>query len=305
MHHCMKCTILQKRGEGRFEMISVLLELSKYRISLFYTLCAGAGFIFSEGPALLPLLSLALAVLMTAGGALVLNQYQERAIDALMARTAKRPLPSGRCTLQGALILALLLISGGLATAFLCFGTITTLLCVSSLVLYNGIYTPLKKISILAVIPGMLIGAMAPLIGWTAAGGAAGERETVLLMCFILMWQLPHFWLHMLRHGDDCARAGLPSITSVFSREQISRILFIWINATGTLCLLIPFFISVPVSLYLAILLLTVMLLVASLGVFAIEKRDESLSMASSAVNVYALSVVVMIFVGRAGSFFW
>ncbi len=286
-------------------MIALLLEPSKFRISLFYTLCAGAGFIFSERPAILPLLTLTIAIMMTAGGALVLNQYQERNIDALMERTANRPLPSMRCTPGGALIMALILISGGLVTVFLCFGTIALILCVSSLVLYNGIYTPLKKISISAVIPGMFTGAMAPLIGWTAAGGTTGERETVLLMCFLFMWQLPHFWLHMLRHGDDYARAGLPSVTSVFTNEQISRILFIWINATGTVCLLIPFFMSVPISLYLVLLLLTGLLFFKSLGVFALERRDESLCTANTMVNVYAFSVVAVLFTGRIGCFFW
>ncbi len=169
------------------------------------------------------------AVLLLAAGASALNQVQEVRTDALMERTRHRPIPSGRLSPRQGTCVALFLLASGLLLIAFAGGIVAVLLGLLCVLLYNGAYTPMKKRTAFAVLPGALCGALPPLIGWAAAGGDLGDPRIVLLAALFFLWQIPHFWHLSLRWRDDYRRAALPVLCDIFSAAQSRRILGAWI----------------------------------------------------------------------------
>ncbi len=222
--------------------ISILLQLTKFKISLLATLFTSAGFIlahhgFSE-KMVLPIL----AVLFLASGACALNQYQDRKIDRAMERTRGRPIPSQKLRPSTALRISLAFIFSGLMILFYGTNTFASGLGIVSILWYNGVYTYLKRWTPFAAIPGALVGTIPPAIGWASAGGTIFHPQFLALAFFSFLWQVPHFWLILLSAGTDYERAGLPSLTRIFTPNQLKRITFIWICSTAVLALSLPLF---------------------------------------------------------------
>ena len=214
--------------------VKAYYELTKPGIAGYVMITAGvSAFVGARGQ-----LELALALNTMAGtglataGALTLNQYVERDLDAIMHRTRSRPLPTKRVTPMEALGFGSILLIGGLVYIALAVGTLPALLTVASALMYHGVYTPLKSRSYVATLAGSVPGALPMLIGWTAATGVI-DRGGLALFAIGYLWQLPHVlglaW--MLR--DDYARVGFKLIPSGGARS----IGFQMIAATG---LLIP-----------------------------------------------------------------
>jgi heme o synthase len=212
--------------------LSHWFALTKFRISAVSTLTAAMGYIAYSSQITLGLLSTVTGTLLLAMAASALNEVQESHIDAQMERTRNRPLPSGVVSARAAIGLALILAGLGTVILFATRGGIPALLGLLAMVWYNGIYTPLKRITAFAVVPGSVIGALPPAIGWSASGGALGE-PALLALCFVFfMWQVPHFWILSLRHHRDYARAGFPTLGELFSAAQIQRLIFTWTSAS-------------------------------------------------------------------------
>jgi protoheme IX farnesyltransferase len=93
---------------------------------------------------------------------------------------------------------------------------------------YNGVYTPLKRVTIFAVVPGAVIGAIPPVIGWVAAGGRLSDGAIWFVAAFFFLWQVPHFWLLTLMHGTQYAKAGLRTLADRFTNGEIARLTFAW-----------------------------------------------------------------------------
>jgi protoheme IX farnesyltransferase len=148
-----------------------------------------------------------LGTVLATAGALALNQYIERRVDAVMERTRSRPLPSGRLAPRQALLFGLLLVLAGVGYLWATVGTLPAVLTLFSAAAYDLVYTPLKSRSYVATFAGSVPGAMPALIGWSAATGEI-STAAVSLFAIAFLWQLPHVlalaWI--LRH--DYARAG-------------------------------------------------------------------------------------------------
>jgi heme o synthase len=188
-------------------------ELTKPGITLFIGVTAGAGFITALGgwgaPGLLALM-LASTMLMSAGAA-TLNQVAERHWDALMRRTAGRPLPAGLVPVRGARVSGWLLSLTGLALSMAFLPLATTLLLVACHVSYVYAYTPLKRRTPLCTLVGAIPGALPVLAGWTAAG--EGLTVAALALTGVLfMWQIPHFLAIGWMARDDYRAAGCPML---------------------------------------------------------------------------------------------
>jgi len=181
------------------------------------------------------------AVFLLACGASALNQIQERTIDAAMERTRKRPLPSGLFSPKKAVALAMLLIVAGLGLAAAA-GAVPFALSLISLFWYNGLYTYLKRATAFASVPGAVVGMIPPAIGWTSAGGGLLDGRLGIVCVLFFLWQIPHFWLLLLKHGEEYERAGLPSLTRVMPKQQIARITFAWIVAASLGSLALPLY---------------------------------------------------------------
>jgi len=218
------------------------ITLCRPNISLFAACSAATGFFLAPYDRIAGVLAPAAAVFLLACGASALNQYQERNTDAMMERTRLRPLPSGTVTPAHAVFLALVLMVSGLLLLLIEGKSMASVLGLFALLWYNGIYTRLKRVTVYASVPGALVGAVPPAIGWSIAGGALADVR-LLALCFVFfMWQIPHFWLLVIRRGDEYQKAGIPSLAAVMSTAQISRVTFVWISAASVACLLLPLY---------------------------------------------------------------
>ncbi len=215
------------------------LELLKLRITVASTVTTFVGYVMARGRVDLPLLAVLAGIMLQACGAAALNQVQDAAVDARMPRTAGRPIPSGRVKRWAAFLYALLLLAGGSAVLWTVSST-AAWLGLAAAVIYNGVYTPLKRVTPFAALPGSFIGALPPAVGWVAAGGYLADPTMHLVSFFFFLWQIPHFWLLLLFYEKDYAEGGMPSLFDRFDRRQIVRLTFLWIAAVCVAALMIP-----------------------------------------------------------------
>jgi protoheme IX farnesyltransferase len=222
--------------------IRILFELTKFRISLFATLSTSVGFILARQGISKEILGPIIGIFLLACGSCALNQYQERKNDQWMERTQKRPLPSKRLHPITALEISLSFLLGG--ASILMAGTNWMALGLGAFAVfwYNGIYTPLKRKTAFAAIPGALVGTIPPVLGWVSGGGRLLHPQILAVAFFFFIWQVPHFWLLLLNFGKDYEKAGFPSLTRIFTMAQLRRITFTWVFATAVACLMIPLF---------------------------------------------------------------
>lgn len=156
-----------------------------------------------------------LGTAMVAASASVLNQWLERDRDAVMVRTSKRPLPSGRVAVsQAAWMGWALLIIGSLYLSL--FVNQTTMLCgLATWVLYVWVYTPLKTVSWTNTLVGTIPGALPVWMGWAAAEGSLWDVKAWVLLGVLVAWQLPHFMAIAFMYAEQYESAGYKMITVV------------------------------------------------------------------------------------------
>ena len=161
-------------------------------------------------------LLLFLAGMLITGSANTVNQIAEKDSDALMMRTAGRPLASGRMTVAHATGFALITGLSGLLIMLLVFNWQSSLIGLVSLFIYGFIYTPLKKVNSVAVLIGGLPGALPCLIGWAAAFYESPIEWTGGWIIFAIqfIWQFPHFWAIAWVAHKDYSKAGFKLLPS-------------------------------------------------------------------------------------------
>ena len=219
-----------------------LIRLSKPIITLSVAFSALAGFILKAGAFKYGWFLVYVGVILVAASSSVINMIQEARTDALMERTRSRPIPSGLISRFQASVYAVILGLTGL-TILWCYAAFgAALVAAITLFWYNVVYTPLKKITPWAILPGAVVGALPPLIGWIAAGGHVLDQKIVFLSFFFFIGQIPHFWLILLKHGKDYKNAGFPAITDLLNPTQIARLTFLWTVATAVSAVLLPLF---------------------------------------------------------------
>jgi protoheme IX farnesyltransferase len=281
---------------------ALFLELTKFKISAASTFTAATGYIAFRRGADLGLLTALLGTLLLAMASSTFNEVQERKLDALMARTRHRPIPSGAVSAVNASLLAALLGICGLLALFLFHGGLTAALGLLAMVWYNGFYTPLKRVTAFAVVPGSVIGALPPAIGWVAAGGFIGDPG-LLALCFVFfVWQVPHFWLLAMLHQEGYADAGFPTLAQHFQPAQILRLTFTWTCGTVSACALLPLFGTTRGSVALALLALGSLWLVFKFqrllrpGMDSVEIRRAFMQ-----INVFSLLVMAAVILDAFG----
>ncbi len=276
--------------------IAIILELGKVRITFFVAFSTSVGYLYHSRSVDLTMVLIAIGVFLLACGSSAINHYQERFSDAMMERTKGRPIPSGRISKRYAIIVSIALVVIGLGIIYFSSNVTALLLGVAALVWYNVIYTPLKKKYALAVVPGSVIGALPPMIGWVASGGYVFDKEILALAFFFFIWQIPHFWLLLMIHSKDYEKAGFPTLTKIFTDFQLGRITFVWIAALATSCLLIPF-LSFSSSIYsmITMFILGAWLLWQTKSILSNYLERLIFRKAFLRINFYVLAVVVII----------
>lgn len=185
------------------------VTLAKPRLNLLVVASAMVGYVMGGGA-----MSDASAVLLTlagtalvAGGASAFNQVMERGPDARMHRTRLRPMADGRLQPPEGLFFGTVMSLAGLALLAFGVNVLSAAVAAATLLIYAGIYTPMKPWTSFATVVGAIPGALPPVIGWAAATGTLGAGGWVLFG-IVFLWQLPHFLAIAWMYRDDYARAG-------------------------------------------------------------------------------------------------
>ncbi len=284
------------KGSGKNLWLG-LIRLTKPIITLSVAFSALTGFVLFSGFFSDNWLSMYLGVLLIAAGSSAINHIQEAKTDCLMERTRNRPLPSGQVNILQASIWAAALSIGGAVLLWYQTNPQATLLAVFTLFWYNIVYTPLKKVSPWAIIPGAVVGAIPPVIGWSAAGGALTHPDIIFIAFFFFIGQIPHFWLILLRYGKDYEEAGFPSISRTFSPDQISRLTFTWTAATAMTAILLSIFGIINTDIVSAIVIILSCALIVSFYKWPGIKKPAQVNRAFYIMNLYFLLMMILLII--------
>ena len=169
-----------------------------------------------------------LAIAAGAGAAGVLNMWYDADIDAVMTRTAGRPIPRGKISRAEALAFGLVLACVAVAVLALALNVKAAALLAFTIFFYVVVYTVwLKRQTPQNIVIGGAAGALPPVIGWAAATGDIG-LEPLVLFLIIFLWTPPHFWALSLNRADEYARAGIPMLPVVAGRAATTRQILIY-----------------------------------------------------------------------------
>jgi len=231
-----------------------LYELIKFKLSLAVTVSAALGWYLAPGSQSQSILMMLAGVFLLSGASAALNQVQESKYDARMRRTFGRPIPRGAIHPLAAMAISAVMALFGAALLWR-YGWLPMALGLANILLYNALYTPLKRISSFAVIPGGLVGAVPPMIGWTASGADLSEPTIWYIATLMFLWQLPHFWLLTIRYGHEYEAAGFKTLRTYMTDVQIKRMVFFWMTITAVYLLSFPLF-GIRMPAWLSILLI-------------------------------------------------
>jgi len=276
-------------------LVPILLSLGKINISISVSLSGIVGYVLFAGRFAWDMILPILGIFLLSSGSSALNHYQERAYDPLMKRTMGRPLPKGIITPGKVVLIAVIFLMAG--AVLLAVTSINAFwLGMLAVFWYNLVYTYLKRITAFAVVPGALIGAIPPMIGWVAAGGSLLAFEIMVLAFFFFLGQIPHFWLIVLRFGQEYEEAGFPSLSRIFSETQIKRLTFTWIAAVAVSVFLFP--LSGMIHSVILIILLSILSLLLILGFRSLifhGKKPFRFGKAFFYLNMYFLLVMFIL----------
>lgn len=268
--------------------------MGKVRISLPVAFSACTGYVLQTGRFDASALLLIAGVFLMSCSSGAINHIQEYKTDALMPRTQKRPIPSGKISLKGAVIVALGYFVAGAIVLLSAFSPIAFVTSFITLLSYNVVYTPLKKITAFAVVPGSLVGALPPFIGWFAGGGGLADPRILWVSLFFFIGQIPHFWLLLLMFGKEYAMAGFPSLNTVFNESQIKRLSYTWILATIAAALILAGTV-LHGSFLILTLLVYIFYLLLPLSSGILFKRDLPVRISFLKLNLLYLMMMVLL----------
>jgi len=283
---------LKKKMTGKLKS---LFELIKLPLCLYIAFSAIFGFVIAEHDFSFDALAIGFYVMLLAWGCAVLNNIQDKAYDASFTRTCNRVLPSKKLKDKTALIISLsCIISGLLGLLFFSINRNQSiepfLYGILALVFYNFLYTLMKKHTLLAIIPGAISGMLPPLIGWSAAGAETLDQKIIIVMMILGLWQIPHFFLILLKSGRDPEDTKYPNFKNVFSTTDLKLQILIW---CGLYSLSMFFYLilergeSIFLSAIIALNALSIILL--TMTIIKDNHKDSVYNKAFAAINISLL----------------
>ena len=203
-----RLAVLRKSGWRDF------LELTKPKVTLLIVFTAVVGMVLAS-PGMVPLPALifgTIGIAMASGSAAAFNHVLDRRIDEQMARTRRRPLPTGHLLKRQAMVFASLLGLASMLVLWSTVGALTAALTFCSLIGYAIVYTKwLKRATPQNIVIGGAAGAAPPVLGWAAVTNTI-DPHALLLFLIIFTWTPPHFWALAIARRDDYAKAGIPML---------------------------------------------------------------------------------------------
>ena len=203
------------------------VALLKPRVMALVVFTAFVGLVAAPAPInpFLALIAIA-CIAVGAGASGALNMWYDADIDAVMTRTANRPIPSGRVLAGEALVFGLVLSALSVFTLGVLVNWLSAALLAFTIFFYAVVYTMvLKRRTPQNIVIGGAAGAFPPMVGWAAATGSIG-LESVILFLIIFLWTPPHFWALALFKAGDYGRAGIPMMPNVAGAASTRRQIF-------------------------------------------------------------------------------
>jgi heme o synthase len=275
--------------------LTVFLSLIKYKLSIAVAFSAATGYFICRNTFDPDFFLLIPGIFLLTAGSAVLNQFTEREQDSKMARTRRRPVASGQITHSSAIIIFLFLLLSGSCLLFLT-GLFPFSLGCLGVIVYNLLYTPLKKVTLLAIIPGAVVGAIPPLIGYASACGTTLNIKILFFSAFMFLWQIPHFWLLLLRYGKEYKAAGFRTIYDFLTEKQIKYLVSVWVLLSAA-CLNLFCLITSLLSngLLIVMVVLTVIFILLFFVYLLIPKKNLNQGHAFMLFNTYSFAIMLIL----------
>jgi protoheme IX farnesyltransferase len=219
------------------QQIAAYYELTKPGITLTVLASMVIGFILGSAGQIdyITLIHATLGTWLIASGTAAHNQFLEWRYDGQMKRTQKRPVPASKISPKKSVLFSLTLITVGLFYLLLAVNAVAGLVSLLTTLIYLGIYTPMKRISVANVFIGAIPGALPPVGGWAAATGHLGSTGMWLLFAIVFLWQVPHVMAIAWVCKDDYSNAGFQMLPKNDPKGVKATILIV-----GCLVALIP-----------------------------------------------------------------
>lgn len=272
------------------------LELAKLKIMIPVSLTGFTGYFAFDPHFSLRIFFLSFGILLMAVSASVLNQIQEINPDGMMIRTSNRPLPAKRISLRSAFLFFFFNLIAGVSVIYYTGNIKAVIIGLFTIFWYNVIYTYSKRITAFAVVPGAITGALPPLIGWVAAGGGLWEKPIVFIEFLIFIGQIPHFWLLILKYGEEYKQAGFPSLTNIFNKSQIKRLTFVWVISSVAAALFLCYFEIIHNTIIIVLLvLISIYVIWQFLDLLKIRASENNYRKYTIVLDLYFLLVLLLL----------
>jgi protoheme IX farnesyltransferase len=271
--------------------------LGKPRIAIMSLLVVAAGYFLglADGYQAAPLWPTLGGIGLVAVASSALNQVLERRTDALMRRTSRRPLPSGRLGLLEAACFGVCTAVAGLAWLLAATNLQTTLWTAVTLVMYVFIYTPLKRQLPLATTIGAIPGAMPVVLGWLAAGRSL-DSSAFALFAIQFLWQFPHFLAIAWIYREDYARAGLKMLPTRYEIPRVTGVMALAYAVALVPISVLPTWFDLAGRVYLAgALVLSLWYVWSSLQFALSEDRDRARSLLRTSLVYLPVLLVLLV----------
>jgi len=211
------------RAHGVRQLVADYVTLTKPRVQLLLLLTTVATMEVAGSPSFGLILLTLLGGALSAGGAGAVNHWYDRDIDVRMARTATRPVPSGRISPRAALTFGIALAVLSFAELSLCVNVLAACLALSGFLGYVFVYTLwLKRSTPQNIVIGGAAGAVPPLVGWAAVTGSL-DPAALYLFAIVFYWTPPHFWALSLLMKDEYAKVDIPMLPVVRGEDETRR----------------------------------------------------------------------------------
>ncbi len=232
-----------------------------------------------------------LCIAVAAGAAGAINMWYDRDIDAVMRRTAKRPIPDGRIAAEGALGFGVVLAVSSVLVMFLATNAAAASVLALSILFYVFIYTMwLKRRTPQNIVIGGAAGAFPPVIGWAAVTGSV-DVMPLLMFAIIFFWTPPHFWALSLYASGDYARAGVPMLPVVAGARATRRQIVVY-TVVLVVASLLPWALGFAGPVYgLSAVVLGAVFMAASLRVLWDKQDAQGVSLTKDAPARFAFKV--------------
>jgi heme o synthase len=268
--------------------------LCKPRVTALIVFTAIIG-MFLATPGMVPLQALiagTIGIAMASGAAAAFNHLIEQKIDAKMARTRGRPLPTGQINSQQTFIFATVVAVLGLGILYYFVNTLTMWLTFATFIGYAVIYTVfLKPATPLNIVIGGLSGAMPPALGWAAVTGTV-SAEAWILVLIIFAWTPPHFWALALYRRDEYAKSGLPMLP-VTHGEMYTRLHILLYTIILVAVTLIPFALRMSGIIYLvSVILLDIVFMGYAIKLY--QKYSDALAKSTFKYSILYLMLLFL-----------